>query len=135
MIPATFLLLSIPIAVETRSDYVRIVHKKQTDNHKSDMLPRAILIIACGALDMFSVTQSFSWLQLLQSIILGIAWFWLVFDYLLNKFIGRNTFYLGNSSAMDRKLREWPWILVLFAKLWAFIAAVMFYYHLDLIIR
>jgi hypothetical protein len=136
MIVTTFLLLSVPLAVELREDYVQIVKKKKVDDHANDMIARSILIVVCAVLDSLANHGAITWLQLFQSILMGIAWFWLWFDYLLNLFAfpDRAFFSLGTTSWTDRKLSFLPWYGVLFAKIWFFGVAIGVYYYWDLIV-
>lgn len=136
MIITTFLLLSVPLAVELREDYVQIVKKKKVDDHANDMIARSILIVVCAVLDSLANHGAITWLQVLQSALMGIAWFWLWFDYLLNLFAfpDRSIFDLGTTSWADRKLSLLPWYGVLFAKIWLFGVAIGVYYYWDLIV-
>lgn len=135
MILTTFLILSIALLVELRQDYVQIVKKKQNDDHKRDVYKRAIIIVACAVLDAIANHRPFTWLQVGQSALLGAAWFWLLFDYILNYYIHRPILSLGNSSWLDKKLSGWPWWAVLFAKIWLFGVAIGVYYHWDMIVH
>lgn len=74
----------------------------------------------------------------LQSAFLGIATFWLVFDYLRNKFANKSFFYMDLDPSSDDVEDSWvdskiysklpnplAW---LFIKLWVFATAISLYY-------
>jgi len=135
MITITFLFLSIAVVCELIEDYIQIVKKKKTDDHTNDMFMRGLLILIGAILDSLVQVHTLSILHIFQATILGMAWFWLTFDYTLNLLIKRPLPSLGTSSWLDRKIRELPWPLVLFAKIWAFGVGVGVYYYWDLIVH
>jgi hypothetical protein len=121
-----FLLFYIPVILEVIFDYRRIVLKKKEDNHAADIPIRFAFILVASVVNHY-LTGATVW----QGMLLGVSFFWLKFDYALNVACGRNFFYMGNSSWMDRKIGwiPWPWLLLI--KLWVFGVGVGFYYHLD----
>lgn len=126
----TFGLLSIPILVEWVMDYRRIVLKKKEDDHDVDTMYRGILIVIISIINSVIVNVSV-W----QSALLGIAYFWLVFDYGTNLLTKRKFFYLGKSSWLDRKLREINPLVILFTKIWLFGLGIGVYYYWDRVIN
>ncbi len=137
MIATTFLLLSVPLAVELASDYNRIVKQKKVDNHAPDVVVRGILYAVLATLDAWMNQNGINLLNVFQAFLLGIAWFWLLFDYLLNiiAFPKRAIFSLGDSSWMDKKIAGIPWFIILFAKVWLFGVGIGVYYYWHLIIQ
>ncbi len=122
----TYLLFCIPLAIELLFDHKRIVKERKVDNHFEDTLVRGVMIIAFAVVDCL-INEVFIW----QSLILGVAFYWLVFDYSINYLIGNHWTYLGNTSWLDRKLNKLNGFMLLLIKLFVMMCAVMVYYHLD----
>jgi len=134
MIITTILVNSIPLVYELVTDYNEIVMHKQVDKHFKDFVWRGIMIVGVNGVLGFSFSPlHFDWLQAIQGIAIGITWFWLLFDYILNPLINRPVLSLGTTSWLDRQLRTWPWWAVLYCKIFAFIAAIMFTVKFDAI--
>jgi hypothetical protein len=126
----TFALLSIPFLQELILDYIRIVRKKKEDDHATDTPIRGAIILVMAIVN-WKVTGHSVW----QSALLGVALFWLIFDYALNILRKQKFFFLGKSSWFDRKLSNLHPLMILFLKVFLFAFALLVYYNLDQILQ
>lgn len=118
-----YLLFSIPLGVELVTDYRRIVIKHKVDNHFEDTMMRGALLLSIAMMDHF-----ISGVHMWQSILIGIAWYWLVFDYAINYITKHHWAYLGKTSWLDKRINWLPGYIVLIMKLVFMLFAISLYY-------
>ena len=80
--------------------------------------------------------------QLWQPCLLGVGYFWFIFDYLRNLLAGKPLFYTDSNPKSDPEEDSWvdehvysklPWHILLFLKAWVLLVGITCYYFMSYI--
>jgi hypothetical protein len=122
-----------PINVHAWQEAYRIEVLKRHIDHRIRMILRVFVFLAYGTFIHWFSERELTELtvnRIAGSVFLMGAWFWLLFDYLLNHHRDRPFTYIGKTSAIDRVFFKLGWFVMLLAKILAFAFAAFVYYKL-----
>ena len=91
------------IIIDAIANWYMIEKKKSVPDYLPMTLFRGLMLIVIGSL-VFHTTLENVW----QWILFSTTSFWLLFDILINLLRGKNIFYRGENSAVDKFGRKYP---------------------------
>ena len=127
---AIYIILLFPLIWEVASDSYRILVRKKTDNHKTDLYTRTLMCVSVGLILHWEGGYPF-----LPGFIYSGTIFIALFDLIMGVILHGNPFYRGSTSVTDRWLLSHADPLTeVFIRAWILSVGIGCFYHWESVV-